>query len=65
MAIKRVWIEPGCIVCHMSEEGCPEVFHIPERSDTAMVREGVDFSKYEAKIKETAEACPVNVIKYE
>lgn len=65
MAIKRVWINPGCILCHMSEEGCPEVFHIPDHSDTALVREGVDYSKYEEQIKETAANCPVSVIKYE
>ena len=26
MAIKRVWIEEGCISCGMSEMNCPEVF---------------------------------------
>lgn len=65
MAIKRVWIEPGCILCHISEDGCPEVFHIPANSDTALVREGVDYSKYEAQIKETADACPTGVIRFE
>jgi ferredoxin len=65
MAIKRVWIEPGCILCHMSEEGCPEVFHIPGPADTAMVREGVDYSKYEKQIRDTAAQCPVDVIKFE
>jgi len=65
MAIKRVWIEPGCILCHMSAEGCPEVFYIPDHSDTAMVREGVDYSQHEEAIKQTAEGCPVSVIKFE
>ena len=31
----------------------------------AMVIEGVDYSPLEAKIKEAAEMCPVEVIKYE
>jgi len=62
MAIKKVTIEDGCISCALCEQTCPEVFEMP---DTAKVKEGVDFNKYEAKIKEAAEGCPVNVIKVE
>ena len=65
MAIKRVWIEPGCIVCNLSSDTCPEVFEVPEGSDTAVVKPGVDYDKLEAKIREAAEACPVGVIKIE
>jgi ferredoxin len=32
MAIKRVWIEEGCIVCNACETTCPEVFHVTEDS---------------------------------
>ncbi len=49
MAIKRVWIEEGCISCGMSEMNCPEVFKVDDEQDS----------------KEAAEACPVEVIKYE
>lgn len=31
-AIKRVWIEEGCIVCNACETACPEVFHVTEDS---------------------------------
>ena len=62
MAIKRVWIEEGCISCGVGEEVCPEVFKLV---DTNTVIEGVDLSRFEDKIKEAAESCPVDVIKYE
>ncbi|MBA3686738.1 MAG: ferredoxin [Planctomycetes bacterium] len=32
MAIKRVWIEEGCIVCNACETTCPEVFNVTEDS---------------------------------
>ena len=63
MAIKRVWIEEGCISCGMSEDNCPEVFKVKDVGATVI--EGVDYSGLEEKIKQAAEACPVEVIKYE
>ena len=62
MAIKRVWIEEGCISCGLAEGTCPEVFKVV---GTNTVIEGVDLSHFEDKIKEAAEQCPVEVIKYE
>ena len=62
MAIKRVWIEEGCISCGLPEEICPEVFKLV---DTNTVIEGADLSRVEDKIKEAAEQCPAEVIKYE
>ncbi|MFA4853452.1 MAG: ferredoxin [Bacteroidales bacterium] len=61
MAIKKVWIEEGCTVCGLCEDICPEVFKL---KDEATVIEGVNYSDYEEKIKEAAESCPVEVIKY-
>ncbi|MFW6365856.1 MAG: ferredoxin [Spirochaetota bacterium] len=61
MAISKVWIEDGCTSCGLCENICPDVFEVP---DTAVVREGVDFSEYEDEIKEAAGDCPVEVIKY-
>jgi len=63
MAITRVWIEDGCISCGMSESNCPEVFKIKDKGATVI--EGVDYSPLEDKIKEAADGCPVEVIKYE
>ena len=61
MAIKRVWIEEGCTACGLCEELCPEVFKV---EDLATVIEGVNYDDYEEQIKEAAESCPVEVIKY-
>ena len=68
MAISRVWIEDGCLSCGVAESICPEVFKVVDSIkvvDSNTVIEGVDLSKFEAKIKEAAESCPVDVIKYE
>jgi len=61
MAIKKVWIDEGCIVCCVCEDICPEVFKL---IDHATVIDGVNYSNYEMGIKETAEYCPNYIIKY-
>ena len=63
MPITRVWIEDGCVSCGLSESNCPEVFKVKDEGSTVI--EGVDYSLLEEKIKEAAEYCPVEVIKYE
>ena len=62
MAIKKVWIEEGCTACGLCEETCPEVFKI---EDEAIVLEGVNYNEYEDQIKEAAEDCPEEIIKFE
>jgi len=63
MAVKKVWIEEGCTACELCADICPEVFELPD--DIAVVKDGVDFSGYEDKIREAAENCPVEVIQFE
>ena len=63
MAIKRVWIEEGCCNCGLSEDVCPEVFKLGDLKNTVI--EGVDFSRFEDQIKEAAEICPAEFIKFE
>ena len=63
LAITRVWIEEGCILCGMSQDNCPEVFKV--KDDGSTVIEGVDYSGLEEKIKDAANACPVQVIMYD
>jgi ferredoxin len=63
VAIKKVWIEEGCISCGNSEDNCPEVFKL--KDGMATVLESDDYSGLEEKIIDAAEACPVEVIKYE
>lgn len=64
MAINKVWIEEGCTACGLCEDICPEVFELGDQEE-ATVKQGVDFSKYEEEIKEAADSCPVEVIKFE
>lgn len=62
MTVKKVWIEEGCTACGLCEDICPEVFIV---EDEATVIEGVNYSDYAEGIIESAESCPVEVIKYE
>ena len=64
MAITKVWIEPGCIMCGMSGDTCSAVFELSDDADSTHVKPGVDFTLHEVQIKEAAESCPVDVIKY-
>lgn len=61
MAITKVWIEEGCTSCGLCESLCPEVFEVPEE---AIVLKDADFSVNEDGIKDAAESCPVEVIKF-
>jgi ferredoxin len=61
MDITKVWMEEGCIACGLCESTCPEVFRV---DDIAYVNEGVNYLEYAELIKEAAELCPVEVIKY-
>ncbi len=65
MAITKVWIEPGCIMCGLSGDTCSAVFELNDSAESTNVKPGVDFTRHEAQIKEAAENCPVEVIKYE
>ena len=60
-SITKVWIEPGCIVCNACEDIYPEVFEV--RADTCYIRPGAPLDDG-LKILESAEACPVEVIKF-
>jgi ferredoxin len=62
MAIKKVWVDEGCITCGLCEEIAGEVFEVNETSE---VKKGADFAANESEIKEAAEGCPVEVIKFE
>ena len=62
MAVTRVWIEEGCISCGLSEGNCPEIFKV--KAEGATVIEGGGYSGIEEKIKDAANACPVQVFMY-
>ena len=64
MSFKKVWLdesEDECTSCGTCEDICPEVFSVPEKM---VVKSGVDFGDFEAEIKDAAESCPVEVIKF-
>jgi ferredoxin len=60
-SISKVWIEPGCIVCNACEGIFPEVFQVTDT--TCLIRPGAPLDNG-LKILESAEACPVEVIKF-
>ncbi len=61
-SVKKVWIDPGCIVCDACEGIYPEVFEVLD--DTCIIRENAPLTNG-ILIEEAAEACPVEVIKFE
>jgi ferredoxin len=61
MTIIKVWVEEDCTSCGVCEDICPQVFLV---KDIATVIEGVNFSEYDAKIREAADSCPIEVIKF-
>ncbi|HZH73704.1 MAG TPA: ferredoxin [Mariniphaga sp.] len=65
MAIKKVWIEEGCIADGICNDICPAVFGLDDDTGEAYVKEGVDFNAYADDIKEASESCPVLIIKYD
>jgi len=65
MAITKVWLDESeneCTMCGACEAVVDTVLSVPEKM---IVKSGVDFSKYEAEIKEACEGCPVATIAYE
>ena len=79
--VAKVWIEEDCITCDACQDICPEVFLITEESSQilAAVRtdglfdrnvggatmSGSTGADYGEMILEAAEACPVEIIKFE
>jgi len=60
--MKKVWIEDGCTACGLCEDLCPDVFEV---TDLAEVKKDADLGANSDCIIESAESCPVEVIKYE
>lgn len=67
--IRRVWIEEGCISCNLCEDLVPEVFEVlpgetcrPTKGHARHLRGEPEM---EARLREAAESCPVEVIQLE
>ena len=79
--VAKVWIDEDCITCDACQDICPEVFEVTDETSQilAAVRLDGGFDRNEGKspltgdlgaqyadiILEAAEACPVEVIKFE
>jgi ferredoxin len=63
MAIKKVWIEEGCIADGICSDICPAVFDLNDDGE-AFVKDDADLSEVDG-IKEAAEQCPVEIIRFE
>ena len=69
MAIRRVWIEEGCISCNLCEDLVPQVFEVP-LGEFCVVKADADRhltgdANFDAKVQEAADSCPVEVIRIE
>ena len=64
MAIKKVWIEEGCIADGICNDLCPEVFGLDDDGE-AFVEDNADLEGNEDGIKDAAKECPVQIIKFE
>lgn len=60
-AVSKVWIADGCIVCNACEGIFPEVFEVT--ATTCLIRPDAPLNDG-LRIVEAAEACPVEVIKF-
>lgn len=67
--VTKVWIAPGCIVCDACETTAPDVFEVQHDNETCIIRPAAldaEFTKPRTGIiKEAAEECPVDVIKFD
>ena len=67
--VTKVWIAPGCIVCDACETTAPDVFEVQHENNTCIIRPAAleaEFTKPRSEaIIQSAEECPVDVIKFE
>lgn len=63
MALSRVWIEDGCILCNVCVEISPEAFVLED--EHCYVRSDADLDEHEEAIRQAAIDCPVEVIHLE
>jgi len=69
MAVRKIWIEEGCISCNLCEDIAAEVF-VVAAGDTCHTKKGhekllVGDSELDERIHEAADSCPVEVIQVE
>jgi ferredoxin len=66
MAIKKLWIEEGCISCSLCMDICPQVFDVKDGEDCVITPNALEhFDPQYDDIVLAAEDCPVEVIQYD
>ncbi|MDH5580502.1 MAG: ferredoxin [Bdellovibrionales bacterium] len=60
-SVSKVWIEAGCIICNACEDIAPDVFLVNDEG--CIVKDGAPLENGPL-IEEAAEACPVEIIKF-
>lgn len=69
MAIRKVWIEEGCISCNLCEDLVPEVFEVPGGDTCRPTKKHKKFlvgdPAMDERIHEAVDSCPVEVIQIE
>ena len=64
-AIRRVWIEDGCISCSLCQDLCPEVFQVADGEDCVVRADAPrHFATKDEEIRDAAQDCPVEVIRF-
>jgi ferredoxin len=65
-AIKKVWIEAGCISCKLCQDIAPQVFLVDDDRDCVVLADAARFfGKLQEDIEQAMRDCPVEVIKLE
>ena len=63
MALTRVWVDDGCILCGLCPELAPEVFVMED--DHCWAKDEADLDSNEEEIRQAAIDCPVGVIRFQ
>ncbi len=63
MTISKVWIDDECTLCGVCEDLCPDVFSMGD--ETTTIIDGADLEENADCIREAADNCPVEIIKFE
>lgn len=67
--VTKVWIAPGCIICDACETTAPSVFEVQHENNTCVIRPAAMDAAFTKPLTDaiiqSAEECPVDVIKFE
>ncbi|MGE0143676.1 MAG: ferredoxin [Planctomycetota bacterium] len=64
--VRKVWIEEGCISCGLCQDICADVFEVKDGLDCVIRPDApAHFGEHAEAIRDAAQDCPVEVIKFE